>query len=272
MTKDINIYEFEDYRAFLKLYLRTLPQKGRGQISKLSEHLGLNISVLSLVLSGERDFTPEHAYETSEYFAWTTHAKEYFCLLNQFQRAGTHKLKSHLKIKIKQQREQAKDLGTQVKRDIVFNEEQKSVFYSHFAYSAIRMFSCFENGITIEELENDLKLTRLQLVEMLRFLQENNLVIEKAGRYFVGPQTTHLEKKSIHFKQNHTNWSILGIQKIDQHKERDFFYTSPFAISKQDFMAFREELTGLIKRFVTLAKDSKADQVGCLTINFFGLD
>lgn len=271
MNHILDIYTFDDYRPFLRQYLRSLPGKGRGEIGKLARHIAINISVLSLVLKGDRDLTPEHALEVSDYFAWPTHMKEYFCLLNQFQRAGSFKLKTNLKAKIQIMRKQARDLSTQVTRDVIFSDEQKSVFYSHFAYSAIRMLSSFTEGISLDELETQLKLSRAQLVEMLRFLVENKLVVEINGRFFIGPQATHLEKKSLHFKQNHTNWRIQGIQKIDRQSERDFFYTAPFAISEKDFSVFRDELSQLIKKFVGIAKDSDADQVGCLSIDFFAI-
>jgi|GEM_PF-3933687 hypothetical protein len=270
--KEIKVFDFTDYRPFLRSYLRSLPHAGRGQISKLAEHLGLNLSVLSLVLKGERDLTPEHAYEVSEYFAWPTNAKEYFCLLNQYQRAGSHKLRVHLKHKLDALKKQAEDLSQQVQRQVIFTEEQKSIFYSHYAYSAIRMACTFEGGQSLESLIEWLALPRIQVTEMVRFLVENRLLVEKEGVFLIGPQATHLERKSLYFKQNHMNWRVEGLSKIDQREEKDLYYTAPFAMSKEDFQKFRSELLDLIKKFVNTAKDSPADMVGCFNLDFFELE
>ncbi|MNT02147.1 hypothetical protein D3C72_1366350 [compost metagenome] len=195
--------------------------------------------------------------------------KEYFCLLNSYQRAGSHKLRQNLKQKLDGMKKQSADLANQVRREVIFNEEQKSVFYSHYAYSAIRMASTFEGGQSLENLTQWLNLPRAQIVEMVRFLVEHRLLIEKDGRFSIGPQTTHLERKSLYFKQNHMNWRVEGLNKIDQQDERDLYYTAPFAISKDDYQKFRGELLDMIKRFVNVAKDSPSDMVGCFNIDFF---
>jgi uncharacterized protein (TIGR02147 family) len=266
---EFSIFNFTDYRPFLRSYLRSSSASGRGQISRLAEHVGLNLSVLSLILKGERDLSPEHAYEISEYFAWSLPVKEHFNLLNQYQRASSHKLKKHLLEKIEAHKKHSIDLSNQVKRDVIFTEQQKSVFYSNYMYSAIRMACSFDDGQSLDQLLSRFLIQRNQMTEMVRFLVENNLIVENNGRYFIGPQATHLEKKSLYFKQNHSNWRIMGIQKIDKHEEQDFFYTAPFSISKEDYKKFREDLVQLIKSFVNVAKDSKADMVGCFNIDLF---
>ncbi|HWU42388.1 MAG TPA: TIGR02147 family protein, partial [Bdellovibrio sp.] len=252
MTEN-EIFKYNDYRPFLRDYLRAQRVSKRGKISHLAQEIGVNLSVLSLVLKGDRDLSPEHAYEISEHFAWSTPVKEYFVLLNQYQRAGTHKLKKHLLAKIEAAKKQAQDLAHQVKKDMIFSEEQKSVFYSHFIFSAVRMACSFEKGQSIEDLLQHFPMARAQMTEVVRFLLENKLLIEKDARFFIGPQATHLERKSVHFKQNHTNWRVMGLQMIDQQREQDLYYTAPFAISREDYKKFRQELTQLIKNFVNTA-------------------
>ena len=92
------------FRAFtaslIKLFLREkikhFPRGGRGQLKKLSEHLNVNSVVISQIFKGDRELTSEQGFEVSDFLALSSIEHEYFLLLIQYGRSGTHRYKKHL--------------------------------------------------------------------------------------------------------------------------------------------------------------------------------
>ena len=52
----MTIFEFLDYKAFLKKFLRTRKTLGRGSMARLAEHINVHPTFISQVISGSKDF------------------------------------------------------------------------------------------------------------------------------------------------------------------------------------------------------------------------
>src|ERR1700722_14177025 len=96
----MSIFDYSEYKLFLKTTIRSLPKQGRGQARRLSEHLSVNSVAVSQVLSGSRDFTAEQALATAAFFGLDEQATEYFVTLVNQARAGTKDLRDYYAKKI----------------------------------------------------------------------------------------------------------------------------------------------------------------------------
>ena len=60
---------------------------------------------------------------------------------------------------------------------------------------------------------------------------------------------------------------MLGL--INSALIRPILFTSPVSLSKEDFIALREEMTQFIKNFLEKIKDSPAEDIACFNLDFF---
>jgi uncharacterized protein (TIGR02147 family) len=271
MTKKTSIFDHSDYRQFLRDHISSLPNGGRGQLTRLAEHLNTSSVLVSYIFNGSRDFSLEQAIEAAEFFGLTESESDYFCLLVQLSRAGSHKLQTKLKTQIKKLREDALRLKTRVAQDTELTEDAKSRFYSNWYYSGIRLASSVDGLHSPETIAGRLQLPLVRVREVLEFLVQYGLCVEKNGRYEMGPKRTHLEAGSPLIARHHTNWRLKGFENMEELGPEELFYSGPMAVSKEVMLEIRKDLVDLIDQMVKKVGDSKSEELACLNIDFFKL-
>ena len=269
MMKYMSIFNFENYRFFLKKYLLSLSKKGRGEINRWAEHLRVNASLISQIMGGSKEFTIEQANALAEYLGLTPIEMDYFIILIQIERAGTHKLKKYFQQKAIEMRTRALEVSERVKKDRVLTDEEKSIFYSSWIYSAVRMFCSVNESQSIESIGDRFQIERERVIETVNFLVEAQLLIKEGIEYKIGPLSTHLERTSSHVLKHHSNWRVKAIQHSDFLTAKELMYTSPISLSREDFQIIREGLVQLIQQVVARVKESPAEDVACLNLDFF---
>jgi uncharacterized protein (TIGR02147 family) len=269
----MSIFSFDGYRPYLKDYLLKLPKKGHGELTKIAKVLGVHSTLLSLILSGERDLTLEQAFNLALYLELTDIESDFLSLLVQLSRAGNHRYKAKLKHKIEVLRSEANKISNRFEHEKTLTEEQRSVFYSTWLYSAIRLYtSTREKGVTLEEVTQKFSLDRKRTLGILNFLVSTGLLCEESDHYKMGVQRTFIEQGSPHLTKHHSNWRVKAIQKSDHLSDQELMFTSPVSISKQDFGKIRESLAELLKSVSSTVKESTAEDIACLNIDFFWID
>jgi uncharacterized protein (TIGR02147 family) len=266
----ISIFDYTEAQSFLKDYLQALPKKGWGVSRKLAAHLGVNTSLISLILTDRQSLSLEQAYGVSGFFGWNRLEKKYFLLMVQLQRAGTADLKKFYTEEMNAVKKDALKLSERLGDYQGLTDEQRTKLYSSATYSTIRLFcSLGENGKSLGEIQEELGLTLAELRPMVDFLVESRLLEIEKSRYFLGHQHTHLEKGSPHLVKHHTNWRLKSIQKAERLSDDELIFTGPMSMSKADFMKVREEVVQLIQRTVETMKASPAEVVVCMNIDWF---
>jgi uncharacterized protein (TIGR02147 family) len=269
----MGIFDFSNYREFLKSYISKLPRRGHGELSKIAQHLGVHSTLVSLILSGERDLSAEQAYDLAQYLHLTDLETDYFNLLVQLSRGGNHRYKSFVKKKMEETKAEALKLSHRFTHDKSLSDEERSIFYSSWVYSAIRLYtSTEESGRTLEEIVERFDLPRVKVLPILQFLTSAGLLKLEADRYSMGVQRTFLEQGSPHLLKHHSNWRIKALQKSDQISEKEMMFTSPISVSRKDFDKIRESLAHILKEVSQTVKDSPAEDIACLNIDFFWIE
>ncbi|MGH1468660.1 MAG: helix-turn-helix domain-containing protein, partial [Bdellovibrionales bacterium] len=63
----MKIYDYLDYKAFIKAYVKELPKEGRGEYGRLAKASQISSTLVSQVFNGDRDLTLEQSFLVSEY-------------------------------------------------------------------------------------------------------------------------------------------------------------------------------------------------------------
>lgn len=269
----MTIFEFKDYRAYLRHTIRHMPRKGRGELSKIAKHLRVNTTLISQIMSGSRELTPEQALSLSHYMAHTEIETEYFALLVQLSRAGTIELKRHLERKLENIKSEALQLSKRISHEKKLSDHERAIFYSSWLYSAVHLFtSTRDKGVTLDEIATRFALKKNTAADIIRFLVSSGICVERSGHYSMGVQSTFVERGSPYLLKHHSNWRIKAIQKSESMTDRELMYSGQFSLSRDDFDKLREELTDFLKRANQTVKDSKAEDVASLNIDWFWVE
>lgn len=265
----MSIFEFKDYRKYIRNYIERLPKKGRGELSKIANHLGVNTTLMSQVLSGTRDLNQEQTYSLSLYLGHTEVETEYFSLLIQNERAGTTELKKYLEKKMITLRTEALKLSKRIAHEKNLTDRQRTTFYSSWIFSAVHLFtSTSAKGVSLDEIASRFELSKQRTNELVHFLLEAGLCIEKNGRLFMGVQSTFVERGSPDLLKHHSNWRIKAIQKSETLTENEMMYSGQFSLSKKDFDKLRERMTEFIKETNEVVRDSQAEDIACFNLDW----
>lgn len=268
----MSIFEFKDYRSYLKNHIKRLPHKGRGELSKIAKHLRVNTTLLSQIMAGTREFSQEQAYSLSLYLAHTELEMDYFSLLIQLMRAGTHELKKHLEKKLEGVKTEALKLSKRISHEKKLTDQQRAIFYSSWIYSAIHLFTSLgSEGVTLEQIATRFNLSKTKTVEIVQFLLSAGVCTDESGKFAMGVQSTFIERDSPYILKHHSNWRIKAIQKSESLQENELMYSGQFSLSKKDFLILRERLAEFLKEANMVVKESPAEELACLNIDWFWL-
>lgn len=266
----INLFEFTDYKAFLRAKLEGMPKRGWGEMQKISTALAMHSTRVSQVIGGDVHFTLEQASKLCDYLDLSALESEYFLVLTNEARAGTPDLRARFKQQAQRIRERANELEHRVPREKVLTEEQKSLFYSSWAYSGLRLATSLPGPHNIDSLAERFGLPKEKVGAIMEFLLKAGLCVEGKEGFVVGPQSTHLNKTSPLVLRHHANWRLKALARHENLGEGEMAYTCPVSLTKEDQLVVREMLFRLIERFLKRAAASDPpDTLACLNIDWF---
>lgn len=256
----------ESYKQIVHDWILQRPKEGRGELKRISEFLGVSSVLVSQIFNGEKDISLEQGHKLCDYLGMNEIEKKYFLTLIQYQRAGTSDLKNFFYKEAKRIEKEIADISNRVPHQQKLSNEDKSIFYSDFKYSAIRL-ACSLPQVNDQKLQSLFDIDQNSLSRYTEFLLERNLIKKSAGFYELGPASTHIGKDTPYVKQHHTNWRLKAVATIEQMQDDELMYTAPAAISKEDFKNLRLKILKLIDEFVADAIESEAEDLFYLNID-----
>lgn len=266
----MNVTEFFSTAVFLRTFIRALPKRGHGELSRIAKHLRISTTLVSQVLAGEKHFTTEQAEALASYLGLVKLDADYFIYLNQFERAGTEGLKKFWEAKLTELRQRSKIFVERVETDLTLNDKQKTIYYSNPIYACIRVFCSLGNkGKTLEEIATRFSLSRSKASELVDFLVDTQICKKTDNHYFVGAQKIHLETGSPYLPRHHTNWRLSAVQQLHKNTEEDHFYTGLVSLSEKDFMQLRKNMNDFIKECLNTVHESNPETMACMNLDFF---
>lgn len=266
----MQIYFCETYREWIKQWMKEQPKGGHGVSLRLAEAIGVSTVLISQILNGQREMQLEHAHSAAKFMHLNKKETEFFILLVCREKAGTKELADYWSEKIDAFRSSVTQIKDQVKTDIDLNETAKAQFYSHWLYSAVRLSTDIPELKTPAQIAKKLGTNIEQVTNIIGFLVENGLCSLVNGKYKMAARSTFLDKESPWFYSRQIQWRHKAIQKMENTRDDQVFYTGPMVISKKDFTWIGENIVKkAIKNVSQKAIDSESEMLACLNIDWF---
>ena len=265
----MNIYDFADYRAVIKKRLSLLPNNGYGESGKIAKRLHVSSALISQILSGAKSLTEDQGYRLAEHFEFNEQETIYFLLLVQRERVGEHKLKKLLEKQISQAQTNAQKLKTRITAERELTFEQQAVFYSDWLYTAVHALTSIKSMNDVDAIAERLNISRPKIVEIVNWLLQFGLCKEEHDKLVIGPMTTFIDKNSALVSRHHSNWRQKGMEVMSDPRERDFFFTAPFTVSRADYDQIRNELVQFIDTMSKRVSKSAPQVLAAINIDYF---
>lgn len=264
--KNINIFEYLDYKKWLKDLLKI---SGHGSITKLADHLSCQRSYVSQVLNSHIQLTPDQAFALGNYSLHTDLEKEYLGLLIEFARAGTHEYRQSLKEKIIKFQDDQKDISRIVPRKNELSDLIAEEYFSSWIWSALHIATSLNKNLSSQKLAEQLKIEESYVLYVLNKLVEYDLVSFKNGNYVYKSGDLHLKSNSPLLTHFHSTWRQKSIYEFQQQKtKKGVNYTVVQTIAKDDSQKFQQELRELIQKFESTAGPSVAEVLVSFNLDF----
>jgi len=267
----ISIYNYEEFRPFLRDRFQEMPKKGYGQSFKLAHYLGVHTTLVSQILKGKKVFSLEQAQKVTEYFGLLESEADYFLLLVQKEKAGSPALKAYFDKKRTALKAEAARLVHRLQSNRTLDEATRAVFYSHWKYSAVRQLTALPEQSSLETIAQTLNLPLRVTKEVMDFLVRTGLCAEKGGRFAIGPSSTHLESESPWTYVNLCNWRQKAMEEFRKESRAKLHYSCPMTLSRQDAERVRESIVKLLEELDGIIGPSPSEEMHCLNIDWFGI-
>jgi uncharacterized protein (TIGR02147 family) len=265
----MTLFEFDDYRKFLKAKIEEFPNSGHGKMSEISRAIGVHPTLVSQVIKGHKELSSDQIVLVAKFFGLTDLETEYLCMLLSYNRAGNSASKKFFKEKLLSVRSKSKNLSERVTKDRELSEEQKAIYYSDWTYAAICQAVALERVRTVEDVVSFLNLPKERVVECVEFLMAVGLVLKEGSSFINGVATLHLQKSSPWIKSHHCNWRQKAIENFSKQSDEDLHYSAPLTLSQKDAQKLHERFIKVIEEMRSVVDPSPSEEFFCLNIDWF---
>lgn len=265
----MSIYEFNNYKTFLRKWLEAQPKQGRGLIKKMADHLRISSTMMSHILSGDKHFSLEAGNDLCAFIPLDEQEAEYFLLLLSYAKAGSFSLRERYKKKIQGEQKKAGEITKRVKADTELPNLAKTIFYSNWLYTGVRNITACPDFQDVDQIAKHLNLSRATIQKVIEFLLKNGLCLEKDGKIIPGPKQTHIGHQSPLVSRHHQNWRLQGFSKMIDVDDKNLFFTAPMSLSHETVELIWQKIPTFIEEIIKLVRPSPSEVVRCLNIDWF---
>lgn len=268
MEKDHTIFDFTDYKDFLR---KKLPTTGpsRGIRAKLAQALGFHAAFLSQVLQGEGHFAMEHILGIGKFLEMPQEEVSFFMLLVQKDRATGEDLKQYYDAEINRALALRNPI---VKREFVSPVDHDlmwTTYFSSWIYAAVHAITSIPSFQTTKSIADHLGIAQDRIQYYLDFLAQFGLVALEEGRYQMTKKFVHLEPDSPLVAKHHANWRVKVIQSLERGIEADLHYSAVFSVSAKDAQVIKDILRQSLRESTRILSESAEEELYGISLDFF---
>ena len=277
--KSKSIYEYKDYKIFLKSFIESRPSGGHGEKSRIAAALQCHNAYLSQILQDKADLSLEQAFLLSQYLRLNADEGDYLLLLVQYARAGQRDLKKYWLDKI-QAIESSRSL---IKNRIAYDKKvispaDQTLYFSQWYFSVIHLMIATLKGFSrIEAIEKALPLSPSVIIDALQFLEKSGLIQKEGEDYLAGQVNIHLENDAAMIAVHHSNWRMQAIRSLEKKDVHELHYSSAVTVYEHDFEKVKSVLLNTVEQVRAIINEpdhhtkSKSTTVAALTLDWFKL-
>lgn len=269
----MDLFEYTDYKAYVRDRIQNMPKKGRGEFRKISQVLGVSSTIVSHIFKGDRHLTTDHGLLLSNHLGLNDLETRYFLLLLNMERAASHQLKTYYQKEILALQEQSKSIKNNfVTKLDTLSEEFEALYFSDWKFGAFHLLTAIPGHNTIDAIADYFQFPRDLVQQVVSKLIQNGLLVDDAGKLTIGPFNAYLDpNKSQVINGYRRNWRLKSLEKINHPKESDVFFSSVHAIDSNAQEKVRTLLTECLGEINRLCQEAKAEELHCINVDWFQL-
>ena len=269
------VFEFMDYKPYLKTFIKSQPGRGYGFKSLIAEAARCHTAYVSQVLNQNSHFSLEQAEEINTLLQHTREESDFFILLVQLARAGSSKLKRRLGAFINERLERRQVLKSRVDIKTSLSELDQVRYYSAWYYAAIHILIAIPEFQTRDSIARRLRISSDKVTAVLDFLQSVGLAEKKGDRYTIGVNRIFLGNDSLMLPKHHVNWrmqTIDAINRTDLQNTPDLHLSTILSFAQKDIQVVKETIIRGVEEARKIVKHSNPEEdIHCLCVDFFKL-
>ncbi|MFM8314310.1 MAG: hypothetical protein ACKOA8_08505, partial [Deltaproteobacteria bacterium] len=178
-----SLFEAENYQDYLQEKLSFLGKSRRGVKSQFAKAIECDPAYVSRILEKEAHLSLEQGMRTNHYLGHTPEESDYFLTLVGLGRAGSKELKEHYRRQLEIQREKYLTLSERIKNVETLPEITQAIYYSTWFYAAIDIATSIPGLQTVDKISSQFNLPKTTVEDVLKFLEQNGLVQQKAEKW-----------------------------------------------------------------------------------------
>jgi len=267
MQKSENVFDYRDYKAYLKFRIDSLTE--RGIVKKMAEAAGCQRSYLSQALNGKVHLTKDHGWGICEFLHLSDLESAYFLLLLELARAVSRSYRAKIERELLEIKKQRDDLGKRVRRQEVGTSKEAQSYYSAWYMSAIHILLSIDGYKTADAIARRLELpvqlaeSALSNLERLGFAKRT-----QSGWGFLG-RGIHVPHHSPLVAFHHANWrqrAVFNAQTLDS---RSVHFTNIQSMSRETFEVLKQMMRDFVEKANQLSEPSPAEELVGMTLDLF---
>jgi len=263
----VNIFEYLDYRTYLKECIKT---QSRGFQSQLATAMKCQATYLIRVLKEEAQITDDQAFRACRFLNLTQKELDHFLELVRFDRASDPELKKHYQRNIDISVKANNEIKNRVPGSAIETNLKTQVeYYSSWQPSVLQLATSCPHLQTETELAQRFSLDITQVRSILEFLHESGLVALKDGRYEHTGKSIHLPKQHPLHKPFQRLRREMVFRSLDKPVEDNLHFSSGFATSKKHVKKLREEFLNLIEATHRDLAETASEEIFILVVDLF---
>jgi len=265
----LDIWNYTDYKAFIKDTIASRENGGRGQLKKLSEYLGVHSTLISQVVNGIKDFSDEQSLKVAWFLQLTELEVDYFLAMVFYSKAGTADLKAYHLTKIMKFKEIGQSVSSRIGKTTELSEDDKIRFYSDWRYVSVWLATSIDELKDAQGISEHLKIPKNNVQDILEFLISKRLCKKTKKGISMDIMRIYVPADSAFVVNHHLNWRLKSLNFIQSPSKQELAFTSPLSISKKDFAKVRGLILKLIEDVSAIIAKTEPEIVACLNIDQF---
>jgi uncharacterized protein (TIGR02147 family) len=264
----MKVFEFDNYKHFVRQNIKTFPRRGRGQYLRIAKLLNIHTTMVTHIFKGDSNLSVEQALRLAEHFALPVLDTEYFVTLVHLERAANLQSRRYFEKQLDGLKARALNLSERLQAKKVLDERDQAIFYSAWYYSGIRLLAAIHDFRNAEAIAEMIGIPLATVARAVEFLISTGLLREENGRLVVGETLTYVDRDSQLVNKHHLNWRLKAIEQLDHVPDEDLVFTNSIALAKKDFAKIREEIVKLLQTYKAIGDPSPPEQLCFLTIDW----
>lgn len=258
-----------DYKQFINQMLEN-PLYGRGAKTRLAQHLKVQGSFISLVLSGPQDFSADHSIKIAEFLKLNADETEYFMTLVQRDRAGTAALKAYYQRLLDRMTDTEGQIKIKIRsKELEAGEQDLAMYYASWFNAAVHMAIHSPKLRTVAALVEWTKLKEEQVREAVELLVRLGFAKFDKDKVVPSERRFHLGKRSPALRSHHINWRNQAVRSLDEPQPDALHYSLVMNIDLETAQKIRDLLTDSIRKTDQHLERSKVESVYSLCVDLF---